>query len=195
MAKINPKDRSAGGGSDVLPAGEYGLAIVWFQRRVSKKGSEFLRVKAEVVDGPKMGKACWLILSLDLSKQGAVNRWRILAESVGQEEEFDLGSHEEGTQEEGDATFRRVFVGRPFRAKLKVTTSGEYTNNDIEQFVFPRQWSEGQRVAMGAWEAAWKAKKDDLGPPDDDDGTTTTKPAGEVDDWGSPPSFDDDIPF
>lgn len=190
MPKINPKDRD-GGSDDLLPAGEYGLALVWFQRRVSKRGSEFLRVKVEVTDGPKKGRTAWLVLSLDLSKRGALNRWRILAESVGIEDEFELGSTVEGTAEEGDETIRTQFLGKPFRAKIKQASNWEYQNNDIESFVFQRLWSEGQKAAMNEWAAKWAAKKDDLGPPPDDD----AKPSGEVDDWGTPPSFDDDIPF
>jgi hypothetical protein len=194
MAKINPKDRSngTGDGGAVLPAGEYGIAIVWAARKTSKKGTEFFRVKVEVTDGRHKGKTTYLIFSNDLSKQGAVNRWRIIAESVGQEDEFDLGSHAEGNAEEGDATFKRIFFGQPFRVRLKATQSGEYTNNDIENFVFPRMWSPEQRAAMDAWRAAWLAKRDDLGPPDEDGAQPQ---AGEVDDWGTAPSFDDDIPF
>lgn len=165
MPKLDPK---ADIPNETIPANIYILGLTWFNRRQAKtSGKDYLSVKVEVASGPQKGSGFFTAMSLDLSKAGAVKRWQLLCEALGIEEQFELGDSHEGTAEEGDENIRRLFVGRAFKAEVGVSKNGQYVNNEIKSYAYPRQYTDKDREAIAAWEAEWKAKKDDFGAPDD----------------------------
>lgn len=209
MARLGDRgDRSEGGGRDLLRPGTYLLALVWFARREAKTtGKPYLNCKFTVCGGRFAGKDFFTIISLDLSKPGTVTRWQIWKDACGiTESGFELGG--EGDEEldaEGDDNIRRLFLGAPFAAEVRQNTQGQYTNNELGQFVFRKNWHE----QWHAWADEWLAKRaarsqrppeDYAGDPDD-----APEPAGgdEYHDDGfsepnrppPPPADDDDIPF
>lgn len=210
MARLGDRGRSSeGGGRDLLRPGTYLLALVWFARRTAKgSGKPYLNCKFTVCGGRFAGKDFFTIVSLDLGKPGTVTRWQIWKDACGIEEsDFELGG--EGDEEldaEGDENIRRLFMGVPFAAEVRQNTQGQYTNNELGQFVFRKNWHE----QWHAWADEWLQKRaarsqrppeDYAGDPDD----AEPEPAGgdEYQDDGfsepnrppPPPADDDDIPF
>lgn len=127
-------------GSGDLPAGDYLLAMKWFERRTAKTGGAYLRCKYAVVYGPRAGAEFWSNLSIDVSKEGAAGRLSVYCSAVGVDKPFSLSD---------DSALRRVFVGRPFKAKVKVRVDGGYTNHDIERYVL--SVSDSERQIMNNW--------------------------------------------
>ncbi len=211
MARLGDRERSEGGGGrDLLRPGTYLLALVWFQRREAKSGNgkQYLNCKFEVCGGRFMGKAFFTMVNLDLSRPGTVSRWQVWKDACGIEESgFELGGDgNEEEDQEGDDNIRRLFVGVPFAAEVRQETKGQYTNNDLGQFVFRKTWAEQWHVWADEWLAKRAARsrrppESYAGDPDD-----AAEPAGgdeyQTDDDGfgdprppPPPADDDDIPF
>ena len=112
MPKLGPSSQSGGdgGGGSEIPAGEYIIALKSFKRSVGKSsGKEYLRCTWVICAGPLEGKRFYSNVSLDLSTEGSVNRWRIWMEACGVDDEFELGSAADGTQ-------RGPSAGSSFRA-------------------------------------------------------------------------------
>ncbi len=175
MPKLKPGQGGGGSSTNVIPSGQYPIALVWFKRQTAKNDSrkEYIRGKYEVCAGPLKGQAFFANTHLDTFKEGTARRWMIWMESVGCEEEWEMGSHREGNAREGDDNIRRIFVGRGFVAKVRREQSGQYENNDIEQFVFLKNWTEIERDMIEAWEKEWDEKhasnpEDSAGAPPED---------------------------
>jgi hypothetical protein len=173
------------------------LAIVWIQRRTGKSsGNDYLRCKLEVCGGPLAGTQFFSNWSCDLSKDGTVRRWQVLMESAGVSEEFELGSTAEGTADEGNRNIRRLFYGKPFKAKVKKENNGQYQNNDLEMVLYPSSWTERDHEWAREWRTEWEANssgsaapEDAASAPPDDDAPV------EVDQFDSYDAADDDDPF
>lgn len=203
MPRLGPGS-GGGGESETLPAMRTILALRSFKRQTAKgSGNEYLRCRWEVCTGKFERKAFFSNMSLDLSKEGTVNRWRILMEACGVDEEFELGSRKEGTEGEGDENIRRLFLKRPFVATIKVEINGQYRNNDIELIHYKRTWTAEEVEEIERWLDA----QENAGQPAPSEGTDDTPP-GPSDRWdddpeplpiGKPGGFagegDDDIPF
>lgn len=188
MPKFNPKDKPPA--DEALPAGVFTLGITWFKRKQAKNNNtEYHSVKIQVAGGRLAGRTFFTTMSLDLTKSGAVRRWIVLCEVLGIEHEFELGSTDKGTNEEGDENFRKLFLGRAFKAEVGVSKNGNFVNNEIKTILYPRQYTEQDRADIAAWEAKFKEKGDDFGEPDDRPAST----GGDKYFDGLPD--DDDIPF
>lgn len=129
--------RDDGGG---IPAGEYLLAMRWFERRTAKSGAAYLRAKYEVIHGPRSGQTFFANVSLDVSKAGVAGRLSVYCAAIGQDRPFDLNS---------DEAVKRAFLGKPFKAKVSVRESNGYTNTDLERCF--AQVSPAERRTMDAW--------------------------------------------
>ncbi len=130
--------------------GEYLLALVWFARRVGRtSGSPYLRCKFVVCAGSQKGKAFFTPWSLDLSKRGAAKRWELWMEQVGCEEEVDL---------QDDGAVRAVFLGKPFRAEVKVSTRNGYDNTDIDRLIYPRLYKGIDHSDIVEWNDEWASR-------------------------------------
>lgn len=137
---FDPKAHGGGGSDADLPSGEYLLALRWFERRTSKKDKPYLRAKYEIVHGPKAGKDFFSNLSIDTGNEGAAGRLSVYCTAVGVEEAFSLAD---------DDALKRLFVGKPFKARIARTENGQYTNYDIERYVL--KVSDAERRLMDAW--------------------------------------------
>jgi hypothetical protein len=206
MPKLDPKDKSAG--NEVIPAGDYLAALVWFQRRESKRTRiDYLSCKWLIIEeGPAKGRGFFSVLSCDLSKSGTVRRWQILAEACGVDEEFEIGDSREGTAEIGDRCFRELFLGHAMPIRVRRET-GEYNGeeqvkNELQMIHYPRSWTPEQATAIAEWRQAWLRKLEEKGDPTssgsppDDDGYNDA-PVSDDDAPPAPPggNWDDDIPF
>lgn len=163
MAKLKPGGGDGGETREphrAIPAGRYPLGLVWFTRKQSKTGNDFLRCKLEVCGGPLKGRAAYVMMSCDLSRDGTVKRWEILMESCGVNEEFELGSNREGTTKAGDANIRRLFVGKPFVAEIKRERNGDYEGNDLESLVFKKRWTPDEVEMMAEWAHEFQAERE-----------------------------------
>ena len=129
-----------GGDSSDLPAGEYLLAMKWFERRTSKAGGPYLRAKYVVCYGPRSGAEFFSNVSIDVSKPGAAGRLGVYCAAVGIDKPFDLAD---------DGALRRAFLGKPFKAKVSVRSSNGYTNHDIERY--SPTVSPAERRVMDNW--------------------------------------------
>jgi len=213
MPRLGPGSGGGGGDSTPVPSGEYIVVLRSFKRQVGKTGQrkEYLRCRWEIIAGKCRGKSFFSNMALDVTVEGTANRWRILMEACGVDEEFELGSMKEGTQDEGDDNIRRLFVKKPFVATVKVERNGQYTNNDLERIHYRRLWTEEQTNEIEAYlDAQENAGSGGGGASDDWDGQGAGGGGGTedddqppVDDWGEPASKpkaggfagDDDIPF
>lgn len=190
MPKLNPND--APPLPEAVPSGMFILGFQSFKRRRTKDNTkDYLNVKLQVANpGAVNGKSFFTTLSLDLSKNGAIVRWNILCKQCRVNEEFELGSSDDGTAEEGDANIRRLFLGRAFKAEVGVTKSGQYTNNEVTRLIDPDQYSDRDREIIAEWERKYAEKGDNFGPPPDD------RPSGGGDSYFDDRApDDDDIPF
>lgn len=219
MARLGDRgSRNESGERDLLRPGTYLLALVWFQRREARgSGKPYLNCKFEVCGGRLQGKSFFTMMSLDLSKPGTVTRWQIWKDACGIEESgFELGGWDdqgassEDQDAEGDDNIRRLFQGAPFAAEVRQSTQGQYTNNELGQFVFRKNWTD----TWHAWADEWlqkraarsqRAPEDYVGDADEPEpaGGDTFDPYGSAEDDGfeqprrppPPPADDDDIPF
>jgi hypothetical protein len=118
-----------------IPGGDYLIALRSFERKSSKKGTDYLKCKWVVCGGKLLWKSFFSGMSCNLAVDGTCLRWQLLCEACEVTDPFELGSFAEGTNEEGDRDITRLFVGRPFAARIRRTINGQYTNNDIERFL------------------------------------------------------------
>jgi hypothetical protein len=171
MPKFNPKENTGGGSqAENVPAGRYGIALVWFTRRQPKSGGhEYLSVKYEITDGPMKGKSFFSMLGLDMSKSGARVRWSLMCEVCEVQEEFELGSTAEGTASEGDENIARLFKNKPFRAEVSLEKSNGYTNNTVARIVKAQNWTAEEKRLMAEWETEQAEARNDFGMPPDED--------------------------
>lgn len=183
MAKFDPSKKVGGKPAELVPAGRYGIALVWFARKQSKAGSDYLSVKYEITDGPLKGKSFFSMIGMDLTQNGTQVRWSLLCEVCGVTEEFELGNSNDGTEAEGDENIARLFKYKPFRADVTVERSGQYTNNSVNRIVKSENWTRQERDMMAAWETERAEARDDFGmPPDDGGGLSDEAIDGEVSD-------------
>lgn len=184
-AMFDPKKaRAEGGKNDGLPPGEYLIAIKRFERKTSKAGKKYLHCLFHVIAGAAKKRTFFENLSLDMANAGAMTRLSLLAEQCGVEGAFDLDE---------DAEIQKHLVGRPFKARISRTQSGQYTNNGIERYLMGAAVTDRDRAAMEEWvtaqadEGEWSGRGDDAPPPDDDDFASNYSGGGAKD--------KDDIPF
>lgn len=192
MPKFDPKDNAgSGSNAEIVPAGRYGLALVWFTRRTSRAGTDYLSVKYEITDGPMKGKSFFSMIGLDLSQNGTRVRWSLLCQVCGVQEEFELGSSNDGTAAEGDENIARLFKFKPFRGEVTVEKNGEYTNNTVARIIKSENWTRQERDLMAQWETEQAEARDDFGmPPDDAPGGVSDedidREAADADPWDIP---------
>lgn len=194
MPKLAPSSGGGGGSSELLAPGEYVIALSSFSRKTSSKNKEYLRCLFEVCGGTEKGKKFWSSLALDISKPGTATRWQILMEQCDVVEEFEIGSHKEGNASEGDRNIARLFKGKPFVARIKKEVNGQYTNNDIEQLVFRKLWTEEQKDMMFDWMTERNSRGNGGGggqSPEDSAGD----PGGSFSDGTDPSSYDDQTSY
>lgn len=197
MPKFNPNDNTGGGGEATnVPAGRYGLALVWFTRRQPKSGGhEYLSVKYEITDGPMKGKSFFSMMGLDMTKSGARVRWSLMCDVCGVTEEFELGLTAEGTAQEGDENIARLFKNKPFRGEVSLEKNNGYTNNTVARIVKAENWTTEEKRMMAEWETEQAEARDDFGmPPDDEleDGARKFLEDPDLDNRSEPSSFGDE---
>lgn len=206
MPKLGPGGGGGGGGNDGIPAGDYIIALRSFKRQKGKtSGKEYLRCRWVVCAGRLEGKSFFSNMSLDLSKEGTVNRWRILMEACGVDEEIELGSAKERNADEGDSNIREHFLNKPFKATVKTELNGNYTNNDIQMIHYVRTWTQEDKDDMDRWLDKLEGYQDDDGGGDE---PSSAPSGGQPDNGWGPDNYDapetkvggtvgddDDIPF
>lgn len=161
---------SGGGDAEVLAAGEYLVAMVWLKRAQGRNG-DYLRAKYQVCAGPHAGKTFFANVGLNVENEGTAGRLSVYCTCIGQTEAFDLKS---------DRSLQKVFLGKPFKARVKVEKNGQYTNNDIERYVPKVSAVEQEQMRGWVLDQAEQRSADGKGSDDFDD---------------APPPGDDDIPF
>lgn len=137
---FDPKAHTGSGDSSDLPSGEFLLALRWFERRTSKKNTPYLRCKYVVIHGPKAGAEFFANLSIDTHNEGAAGRLSVFCAAVGVSEAFSLAD---------DDALRRLFVDKPFKARVSRKVNGEYVNHDIERYLL--KVSDAERKLMDGW--------------------------------------------
>lgn len=143
--KLRQRERGA-----TVPGGDYILALVEFQRRASRTdGRPWLRCVMQVVHGPKAGALFTVPWSLDTSRPGTLRRWEIWMEQVGRVEEVDL---------DNDAEIAEAFMGRAFKASVRLEDTGDYEQNDIHRLVYPRLYTAGERQVIEQWNEQWQQR-------------------------------------
>jgi len=206
--------RSSGGGESrervLLHPGPYLLALVFSQRKTGKSsGKRYLNCRFEVVGGRAKGVSFFDMISLDLNLPSTAKRWEMLSDACGVEEEFELGSWDEGNEREGDDNIRRLFRHVPFGAEVSQERDGQYINNRISRFIFRKAW----RPEWAEWADQYLAAHPKQERPEDyqrgdpasnspeDVGYPPDDGFGDSDEPGPPPPAadysvdDDDIPF
>ena len=169
VAPGNDSNGESAQSSDQIPSGDYLIRAVWFDRKENgKKDGEYLRIKWEILAGPHANTAFFANLSCKVHVDGVASRWRSICKGLGVEESFEVGG------EKGDKDFARLIKGRPFRARVGRSTSGEYVNYDIQKTYTKDTWSEGEQKAV-------KELADTM--------------LGQESEAASVPKPDDDIPF
>lgn len=147
MPRVGARSGGPGGGGGgqrkLLRPGPYLLALASFQRKYGKQsGNEYLSFRLKVVGGRNAGASFFETFMVDLSKPGTLKRWEMFADACGLPKgtEFEVGSAEDGTVEQGDEDIIRLFRDVPFGAEVEIEHSGQYENNKLSRFVFPKQW-------------------------------------------------------
>jgi hypothetical protein len=189
MAIFDPSKGRNGGtegsAAELLPAGEYLVAIVWLQLRTARSGASFARVKVQVCNGPMAGKCFFTALSLDLSKNGSRARLEMLCRSAGITEPFDVDSEKQ---------VARAVKNRPFKARIEQRDEVDRRDgttrrvNEIARYVVKLTPDE-QRAA-----ANWVLDREEAAL----SGVTTRDDDDKYDDddeYAVSASQDDDIPF
>lgn len=196
MARLGPKSGGGAGGDepDRVPAGVYIVAMKSFKRAQNKaKTADYLRCRWVVCAGPCEGRQFWSNMSLNLTTEGTVNRWRILMEACQLEEEIELGSTSERNTDEGDANIREYFLNRPIKVTVKVEQNGTYTNHDLEMIHYVRSWTQEDKDAMNNWLDALEQQGQPgsgAGAGTRDDPDDPPVPGGRADDWSNPAADD-----
>lgn len=189
MPQFDPTKRSGGGGgASTVTAGRYVLGIVWFKRKTSSKGSDYLSVKYEIASGPEKGRTFFSMLGLDVDKPGTAVRWSLLCESCGITESFELGSRRDGTADEGDQAIQDRFLGKAFVGQVGVEQNGQYTNNSVDKIIPPRNCVSSELDAIRKWTENFRSQKGDFDAPDDGGGNYDDLDNRSEDPW-------DDLPI
>jgi hypothetical protein len=172
-----------------IPPGKYLIALVWFQRKTAKSGSEYLTCKFEICAGPLAGEGFFTMVSLDTGKTVPCKRLELWMENVGRDTEIDLDSDQE---------IAEAFRGKAFKATLLTRRNGSYVNVEIDRFAYLRDYTDEDDAACEAWEAKRSARGWEGRDPTDPGHAPADAPAGRR----SEPEFspgssfaDDDIPF
>jgi len=170
-----------------LAAGLYLVAMTKFERKQAQKsGQDYLRATFKVIHGRSKGQVFFSSVGLDVSNPGTATRLGLYCRAVGVTEAFDLSS---------DRAIGRALLGKPFKAQIKVTTNGQYVNNDVQKYVF--ELTTDEQIAGEEWWSEWVAKaaeNEDSGDFEDGDGDGFDQAYG----TGAPNRSDDgdsDIPF
>lgn len=208
MPMVGGGDRGGKRERELLRPGPYLIALVWFQRKTANNGNEYLNCKFQICGGQSQGKEFFSMMGLDVAnKPGIATRWEIWCNACNITERFELGTMTEDTDAEGDENIRRLFMGVPFACDVTKETRGQYTNNGIGQYIFPKNW----RPQWHEWARDWvdarnarsrRAPEDDLEDPApaDDYSYATPAPVDDGFEPAPPPppramDEDDDIPF
>lgn len=192
---FDPNKSSGGGGGgtadELLPAGEYLLAITWLQLKTTQSGSTLARVKATVCAGPFAGKAFFTAIFLDLSKDGSRARLEMLCKSAGITAPFDVDS---------ERSVKAALMNKPFKVRVERKTETDKRDgttrevNDIARYVVKLS-PEDQKAARGwvldrAEAEAARGGGGGGGQSHDDDGLGGGGGGAQDNDFA-----DDDIPF
>lgn len=138
MAKFDPnKDY---GGAEVV-SGLHLMAMVYFTRKVSQAGNDYLRAKFKIIAGSCKGGEFWTNVMLDTSSSASMARLKMWCRCTGVTHAFDLDS---------DKEIREALGNAPFKAKLLIK-EGEYTNYDIARYL--PEVDQSERTLMDAWAA------------------------------------------
>lgn len=181
---------------ELLPAGEYLLALVWFGRRTTERG-EYLRCRFGVCAGPRKGAGFFCPVSLNTGNAVVERIWALWMEQVGCTQEVDLAD---------DSAIARHFKGRVFKAVLTAKQLGDRQVNDIKMRVYPSRYTAEDRRLIAEWEQEWTGREwrhtDPTDPgPQDTDAPPTSQAQPQ---WSEGSPFadddgddfqDDDIPF
>lgn len=143
---FDPKGKY-GDGDKGLPAGDFLLAMVSYERRTSKAGGPMVRARYKVIAGPLKGQSFFASNSISMSSDGAKRRLASYCTAVGQEDPFDPAK---------DSEFDEAFLGRPFKATITKEINGQYVNNDIKKF-HPELGPREQELC-DQWWAEWSEK-------------------------------------
>jgi hypothetical protein len=172
-----------------IPPGKYLIALVWFQRKTAKSGSEYLTCKFEICAGPLAGEGFFTMVSLDTSKSVSCKRLELWMENVGRDTEIDLDS---------DKDIAEAFRGKAFKATLLTRRNGTYVNVEIDRFAYTRDYTADEDAACEEWEENHKSRGWESRDPTD----PGHEPGDAVKGKRSEPQFspgstfgDDDIPF
>ena len=176
----------------LLRAGEYLLALVWFDRRTSRQGNDYLQCRFVIASGPAKGRGFFCPWSLNTTNRGTQQRWAIWMEQVGCDQEINL---------DDDMAIRAAFKGKPFKAEVSLRTRNGYEENDLHRLIYPRLYGDLDRADIETWNAEWSSRgwhsQDpgrDPGPSGDDASPPPSEPQ-----WSEGSSFrdddDGDIPF
>src|SRR5690349_19704265 len=178
---------------EALQPGPYLLAMTSLERKVSSKGTEYLRCRWVVVGGPRRGASFFAILSINPESEGAMQRLKSYCVAIGYNmKPFDLKKNRD---------LADVFIGRPFLAQVRLEKNGQYENNDIGYWI-KDAWNPDQTRAASEWRSKFlesydPSKYDQQSQSSNDDGWGTGQPpsgnsGGGRDDFDF---ADDDIPF
>lgn len=170
-----------------LPPGPYLLALVYCERKRGRdSGNEYLRCRFVVCSGPKKGQGFFCNWGLDVSKAGCLRRWELWMEQVGCDEELDTDS---------DRMIAKNFKGKPFKAEIKTTQRGEYTNTDIARLVYPRLYTARDHLAIAEWDKEWRERgweQQDPGRDPGPSGDDAPPPPESEPQWSKGSGFGDD---
>ncbi len=202
MPRVGARGGPGGGGGggrprQLLRPGPYLLALASFQRKYGKaSGNEYLSMRLKVVGGRSAGTSFFETFMVDLGKQGTLKRWEMYADACGipKGTEFEVGSAADGTVEQGDEDILRLFRDVPFGAEVEIEYQGQYENNRLARFVFPKQWP----AHWQSWADEYRAKQDarsrrapEDAAGDPDAGGDDYTPAGSDEYDRDPPPYDD----
>ena len=137
MTRFNPNDNAggdSGGSSDgrtptsIVPPNDYLLAMVGLYRKTGQRPPHrpYLNCRYRVIHGEQEGAEFYSSLGIDTSNHNIANRLGVYCRCIGQGDEFDLDN-------KGD--LMRVFLGKPFKAKVSRREKGQYVNNDVERYI------------------------------------------------------------
>jgi len=131
MTRFNPGDNDGGGEGDrprEVPPNDYLLSMVGFSLRTGRKPPHipYLNARYRVIHGEHSGSEFYSSLGIDVANSNIAKRLGVYCRCIGQEDEFDL-------DDKGD--LMRVFLGKPFKAKVSRKEKGQYINNDIERYI------------------------------------------------------------
>ena len=206
MTRFDPKNSSgsgsgSGGGDGGLrevPPNDYLLAMVGFAVRTGRKPPHrnYMNARFRVIHGECSGAEFYCSVGIDVGNQNIANRLGVYCRCIGHDEEFDPSDK---------ADLMRVFLGKPFKAKVSRRENGKYVNNDLERYI--PDVSDAERSVMDlfaanfrdtersdSWGQTGGGTQDPQGDPFAGDGHSS---GGDPFDAATPPGnpADDDIPF